>query len=157
VEVGKIPVFGFIYRKAIVSVDRSSLANRIASMRILRSILSKGISVLVFPEGTFNMTGEPLKDFYDGAFRLALETRTAIKPVLFLDTYDRMNYKTLFSLNPGRCRIVYLDEIPVTDLKNTDAPFLKKQVYDLMEKKLIEYKASWIAPSFNLNKKNVLY
>jgi len=157
VETGKIPVFGFIYRKAIVSVDRSSLENRIASMRILRSILSKGISVLVFPEGTFNMTSEPLKDFYDGAFRLALETHMPIKPVLFLDTYDRMNYKTLFSLNPGRCRIVYLDEIPVTDLKISDAPFLKKKVYELMEKKLIEYSASWISPSFRLNKKNVLY
>jgi 1-acyl-sn-glycerol-3-phosphate acyltransferase len=110
-----------------VSVDRSSLENRIASLRILRSILSKGISVLVFPEGTFNMTNEPLKDFYDGAFRLALETHTPIKPVLFLDTHDRMNYKTLFSLNPGRCRIVYLDEIPVTDLKIADAALLKKQ------------------------------
>ena len=157
VEMGKIPVFGFIYKKAIVSVDRSSLENRIASLRILRSILSKGISVLVFPEGTFNMTNEPLKDFYDGAFRLALETHTPIKPVLFLDTYDRMNYKTLFSLNPGRCRIVYLDEIPVTDLKMPDAPFLKKRVYDLMEKKLIEYNASWIQPARRLNKKNVIY
>jgi len=98
-----------------------------------------------------------LKDFYDGAFRLALETHTPIKPVLFLDTYDRMNHKTLFSLNPGRCRIVYLDEIPVTDLKMPDAPFLKKRVYDLMEKKLIEYNASWIQPARRLNKKNVIY
>src|SRR5688572_9342277 len=148
VEVGKLPVFGFIYRKAIVSVDRSSLANRIASMRILRSIISKGISVLVFPEGTFNMTNKPLKEFYDGAFRLALETHTPIKPVLFLDTYDRMNYKSLFSLTPGRCRIVYLDENPVVDLKTRDAQYLKQRVYDLMEKKLVEYKATWItAPS----------
>ncbi len=157
VEMGKIPVFGFIYRKAIVSVDRSNVENRIASMRILRSILSKGISVLVFPEGTFNMTNEPLKDFYDGAFRLALETHTPIKPVLFLDTHERMNYKTVFSLNPGRCRIVYLEEIPVTGLKIADAPFLKKQVYELMERKLMEYNASWISPAFSLNKKNVLY
>ena len=157
VEMGKIPVFGFIYRKAIVSVDRSNLDNRIASMRILRSILSKGISVLVFPEGTFNMTNKPLKSFYDGAFRLALETHTPIKPVLFLDTYERMNYKSLFSLTPGRCRIVYLSEIPVNELKIADAQHLKNQVYDLMEKKLVEYNAKWIAPSLSFNKKNVLH
>jgi 1-acyl-sn-glycerol-3-phosphate acyltransferase len=144
VETGKLPIFGFIYRNAIVSVDRSSATNRITSIRILRSIISKGISVLVFPEGTFNMTNKPLKEFYDGAFRLALETHAPIKPVLFLDTYDRMNYKALFSLRPGKCRIVYLDEIPVTDLKIGDAQTLKQKVYELMEKKLIEYKATWI-------------
>ena len=144
VEVGKMPVFGFICRKAIVSVDRSSAENRVNSIRILRSIISKGISVLVFPEGTFNMTNRPLKEFYDGAFRLAIETQTAIKPVLFLDTYERMNYSTLFSLTPGKCRIIYLEEIPVNGLKNGDAKFLKQKVYEIMEKKLIEYEAAWI-------------
>jgi len=147
VETGKLPLFGFIYRNAIVTVDRSSAVNRVTSIRILRSIISKGISVLVFPEGTFNMTDKPLKEFYDGAFRLALETHTPIKPVLFLDTYDRMNYRSLFSLTPGKCRIVYLDEISVRDLKIGDAHTLKQKVYDLMEKKLIEYKASWINPN----------
>jgi 1-acyl-sn-glycerol-3-phosphate acyltransferase len=147
VETGKLPLFGFIYRNAIVSVNRSNAENRITSIRILRSIISKGISVLVFPEGTFNMTNKPLKEFYDGAFRLALETHAPIKPVLFLDTYDRMNYKALFSLRPGKCRIVYLDEISVTDLKIGDAQTLKQKVYELMEKKLIEYKATWITPT----------
>ena len=70
VEMSKVPLFGFIYKKAIVTVDRSSPENRAESIRILKSIISKGISVLVFPEGTFNMTNKPLKDFYDGAFRL---------------------------------------------------------------------------------------
>jgi 1-acyl-sn-glycerol-3-phosphate acyltransferase len=146
VEMSKVPLFGFIYRKAIVAVDRSNADNRAESIRILKSIISKGISVLVFPEGTFNMTNKPLKDFFDGAFRLAIETQTPVKPVLFLDTYDRMNYKSIFSLTPGKCRIVYLESIPVDGLKNEDVPSLKQKVYGIMEKKLIEYKASWIRP-----------
>ncbi|MGZ8516558.1 MAG: lysophospholipid acyltransferase family protein [Chitinophagaceae bacterium] len=148
VEMAKLPVFGFIYRKAIVTVDRSSPHNRSESIRILKSIISKGISVMVFPEGTFNMTNKPLKDFYDGAFRLAIETQTPVKPVLFLDTYNRMNYKSIFSMTPGRCRIVYLKEIPVEGLKIADVQSLKQKVYEIMEKELIEYKASWVtAPS----------
>ena len=63
IEMSKVPIFGFIYRKAIVAVDRSSPAHRASSVRILKSILSKGISVLVFPEGTFNMTTNPMKEF----------------------------------------------------------------------------------------------
>ncbi|MEP7371760.1 MAG: lysophospholipid acyltransferase family protein [Chitinophagaceae bacterium] len=147
VEMSKIPLFGFIYKKAIVTVDRSNADNRAESIRILKSIISKGISVLVFPEGTFNMTKKPLKEFYDGAFRLAIETQTPVKPVLFLDTYDRMNYKSLLSLTPGMCRILYMDEIPVNGLKIEDVSLLKQKVYGIMEKKLIEYKVSWLPPS----------
>jgi 1-acyl-sn-glycerol-3-phosphate acyltransferase len=144
VEMSKIPVFGFIYRNAIVTVDRSSAENRSLSVSILKSIIKKGISVLVFPEGTFNMTHRPLKEFYDGAFKVAIETQTPIKPVLFLDSYSRLNYKSIFSLTPGRCRILYLDEIPVTGLAPEDVGKLKEKVFVVMGEKLREYGASWI-------------
>jgi 1-acyl-sn-glycerol-3-phosphate acyltransferase len=144
VELSKIPVFGFIYRNAIVTVDRSSPGNRSKSVRILKSIIKKGISVLVFPEGTFNMTHQPLKEFYDGAFRVAIETQTPVKPVLFLDAYSRLNYKSIFSFTPGRCRIIYLDEIPVEGLTVRDVAKLKEKVFVIMESKLKEYKAAWI-------------
>jgi 1-acyl-sn-glycerol-3-phosphate acyltransferase len=139
-----MPVFGFIYRKAIVTVDRSSAENRAKSVLILKSILRKGISVLVFPEGTFNVTHKPLKEFYDGAFRIAIESNTPVKPVLFLDSYNRMPYEQLLSLNPGLNRSVFLEEVSTDGLTVNDVPFLREKVYELMEKKLKAYKASWI-------------
>ncbi len=146
VEMSKVPVFGLIYRNAIVTVDRSSAVNRANSVRILKSLISKGISVLVFPEGTFNMGTTPLKEFYDGAFRVAIETQTPVKPVLFLDAYRRMNYKSLFSMTPGQSRILYLDEIPVAGYTSKDVEKLKQEVYQIMERKLIEYDAAWRKP-----------
>ena len=146
VEMSKVPIFGFIYRNAIVSVERSSAANRAESVRILKSIINKGISVMVFPEGTFNMTTKPLKDFYDGAFRVAIETQTPVKPILMLDAYRRMPYETLFSMNPGQSRILYLDEIPVEGYTVDDIGRLKDKVYAIMEKKMIEYDAGWRKP-----------
>jgi len=144
VEMAKVPIFGFIYRNAIVTVDRSSAGNRAKSVKLLKSILKKGISVLVFPEGTFNMTGKPLKEFYDGAFRVAIETGTPIKPVLFLDAYTRMHYRSIFSLNPGISRSLFLPEINVGDLTIKDTDLLKAKVHSVMEQALIENKASWI-------------
>ena len=141
VEMGRIPFFGFIYRNAIVTVDRSSPENRHESISILKRIIKRGISVVVFPEGTFNTTDKPLKDFYDGAFRVAVETQTPVKPVIFLDAFDRMHYGSVFSLTPGRCRIVYLEEIPVEGLEVQE---LKERVYAAMEKTLLAYKAPWI-------------
>jgi len=143
-ELAKVPVFGFLYRNAVVLVERSNSAARAKSVLQLKSILRKGISVVIGPEGTFNMTDKPLKEFYDGAFKIAIETQTPVKPILFLDAYDRLSYKSVFSLNPGKSRIVYLDEIPVDGYKLTDTKELKEKVYKLMEEKLIQYKASWI-------------
>ena len=143
VEMSKVPVFGFIYRNAIVTVDRSSAANRAKSVLLLKSVINKGISVLVFPEGTFNMGTTPLKEFYDGAFRLAIETQTPIKPVLYLDAYRRMPYESLFKMTPGRSRILYLEEISVAGYSIEDLDKLKEEVYAIMEKKLIEYDAGW--------------
>jgi 1-acyl-sn-glycerol-3-phosphate acyltransferase len=144
VELGKLPVFGFIYKRAIVSVDRSSAGNRAKSVQVLKSILRKGISVLVFPEGTFNLSHRPLKNFYDGAFRIAIETGTPIKPVLFLDAFDRLHYKSIFSLTPGLNRAIFLEEVDTQGYTLKEVGLLRDQVYCLMEAKLQQYKASWI-------------
>jgi 1-acyl-sn-glycerol-3-phosphate acyltransferase len=142
-EMTKVPVFGFIYRNAIVTVDRSNAAHRANSIRVLKSLIKKGISVMVFPEGTFNMGTSPLKEFYDGAFRVAIETQTPVKPVLFLDAYRRMPYESLFHMTPGRSRIIYLDEIPVDHYSLNEVARLKDEVYKKMEEKLIKYDAAW--------------
>ncbi len=151
-EMEKVPVFGFFYRNAVVLVDRSNTQKRANSVLQLKSVIKKNISVVIAPEGTFNMTHDPLKSFYDGAFRVAIETQTPIKPILFLDTFDRMSYTSVLSLTPGKSRAVYLQEIPVQGLTVKDVNSLKEKVYRLMEEKLIYYKASWInnEPANNL-------
>jgi 1-acyl-sn-glycerol-3-phosphate acyltransferase len=143
-EMATVPVFGFIYKYAVVRVDRSDAENRAKSVRNMKSVLMKGISIIVFPEGTFNMTSKPLKEFYDGAFRVAIETQMPIKPILFLDAYNRMNYRSVFSLNPGKNRVIYLEEIPVDGLTQKDVAMLKQKVFEVMDNKLREYNASWI-------------
>jgi 1-acyl-sn-glycerol-3-phosphate acyltransferase len=140
----KVPVFGYIYKRAIVMVDRRDAEKRARSVRVLKSVLKRGVSIFIFPEGTFNLTNKPLKDFFDGAFRIAIETQTPIRPLLFLNAYDRMHYKSVFSLNPGKSRTIFLDTIEVAGYTMSDVQKLKRKVHDMMEKKLIEYGASWI-------------
>lgn len=144
-EMTRIPIFGFLYRNAVVLVDRENAANRARSVLQLKSVLRKGISIVISPEGTFNMTQAPLKTFYDGAFRIAIETQTPVKPILFLDTYDRLNYTSIFSLRPGRSRTVFLEEVSVEGLTVKDVALLKQRVYAIMEAGLLRYGASWVA------------
>ncbi len=151
IEMARVPVFGFIYRNTIVTVDRSNPSNRAKSVQQLKAILRKGISILVFPEGTFNTTHKPLKDFYDGAFRIAIETGTPLKPVLLLDAYSRMHYRSIFSMTPGRSRAVFLPEISVDGLTLDDVGELKMKVFRIMEDALVEYGAEWIDTSVHSN------
>ena len=147
-ELLKVPIFGFIYKFCVITVNRSNPEDRARSLADLRKILSHGISILVFPEGTFNMTDSPLKDMYDGAFKLAIETGKKIQPILLLDTFDRMNYNNIFSLTPGHSRAIYLAPINPLDYPGQDPKQLKQIAEKIMADKLIAYKASWISPNY---------
>lgn len=146
-EMTKFPVFGYIYRRAVVLVDRTTAEGRSRSVRELKSLLSIDRSVFIFPEGTFNETGRPLKAFYDGAFRIAIETQTPLQPILFPDTFDRMHYRSLLCLRPGTTRAIFLPEVDVQGLTLADLPSLKQQVFALMEAGLMRHGVSWIEKS----------
>lgn len=144
-ELSKIPVFGFIYKSATILVDRRDAERRAQSIAEMKHFLKKHVSIFIFPEGTFNETGAPLKDFYDGAFRIAIETETPIKPVLFPDSINRLHYSSIFSLTPGISRVIFMDEVPVGGLKIEDMPALKQKVHKIMEDGLRKYSANFRA------------
>lgn len=139
-EMVKVPIFGWIYRVTVILVDRSSAEARAKSVRALKAAIKHGISIFIFPEGTFNMHSQkPLKEFYDGAFRIAIETQTNLKPLLLIDSLKRLHYKSLFELTPGYNRVVYLQEVNVQGLTMKDLPQLKQQVYTMMDEGLRRY------------------
>ena len=140
-EMVKYPVFGWIYRAAAILVDRSSPEQRAKSIRAMKAALKRKISIFIFPEGTFNETIHPLKSFYNGAFRIAIETQTPIKPLLMIDTLERMHYSGIFTLTPGVSRIVYLQEIDVSNYTINDLNELKDKVYKMMEEGLKRYRS----------------
>lgn len=140
-ESSKIPVFGWIYAAAVVMVDRSSPTKRAQSLRNLKNSLLNGISIFIFPEGTFSMTTQkPLKSFYDGAFKLAIELKIPIQPVLMIDAVDRMHYNSVFTLTPGLNRVVYLPTVQVDEFSLEKMESLKTKVYELMDEGLRRYR-----------------
>ena len=139
-EFSKVPLMGFLYKQIVIMVDRSSERSRAKSMRLMWRVLKRESDILIFPEGTFNETGKPLKEFYNGAFRLAIVTQTPILPVIFPDTVDRWHYSAWWKIWPGRNRAIYLEPVPVNGMEIEDLPTLKQQVYNVMEAALIKYR-----------------
>jgi 1-acyl-sn-glycerol-3-phosphate acyltransferase len=145
-EISKIPVIGFIYKQVVIMVDRSNAHSRARSMRLLWRVLNHEGNIIIFPEGTFNETADTLKAFYDGAFRLAINTQTAIFPMVFPDTVHRWHYSAWWKIWPGTNRAVHVDPIEVKGLTMAQLPELKQQVFEAMERELKKYNY----PDFNV-------
>ncbi|MCB1198780.1 MAG: 1-acyl-sn-glycerol-3-phosphate acyltransferase [Deltaproteobacteria bacterium] len=133
VENRKIPIFGAMIAPAIVTVDRASSQDRMASMQRMRDLITRGMSVLVFPEGTRNKNfAQPLgKKFYDGAFRIAIEAQVPIAPLLILGARKVMPDGT-WQFRPGRMDVEVLPTISTLGKTKEDIPALREHVYQIM-------------------------
>lgn len=138
IEMSKIPIFGFIYSRVVVMVDRSTKESRTESVEKLKEVLKKGISILIFPEGTMNRTDKPLKDFYDGAFRIAIETQTPIAPFVVLNAKNLMPRNNPLTIRPGLMKIIFTDPIDVSSYNIDQIEQLKTRVYSCMEELMIK-------------------
>lgn len=136
-ELLKIPVFGFIVKAATVVVDRSSHESRKKSMEYAKRILSHGIPMLIFVEGTQNRTRELLQPFKDGAFRIAIDTQTPVLPMVVVGAGKLMPPGKL-SMLPGKIKVIALPEIPVKDLTPKDIDALKQKTFEVMKQALLE-------------------
>jgi 1-acyl-sn-glycerol-3-phosphate acyltransferase len=81
-EMEKIPLFGFMYRKLHITVNRSSLRSRGETMKRSLAAIDEGKSLVIFPEGGIVTERDPIMSrFKDGAFRVAIEKQIPIVPV----------------------------------------------------------------------------
>lgn len=123
VEVTKAPLFGLLYKMAVIPVDRSSARASALSFRNMLNKLKEGTSILLYPEGTFlDVPQKELVRFKDGAFTLAIKSQVDLQPILFLDTVHRIPPRTFTNFTPGLLRAVFLPPIKVnadSDLKVT--------------------------------------
>ncbi len=124
-----IPVFGWIYSFGAVLVDRKSEKSRRESYVKMKQMLTNGIDMVLYPEGTRNRTHDPLKSFYDGAFRLATDTKNPIIPALLFNTKKALPIHKTFFLWPHKLQMHFL---PPVYSNNISAAELKEKVFCIM-------------------------
>lgn len=135
----KIPLFGWYYRKGSVLVDRKSESSRRQSFEEMKNVLKKGMHMCIYPEGTRNRTTEPLKKFYEGAFRLASETKTAIIPTLIFNTKKALPVNKSFYFLPYKLEMHFLEPVATDGLS---AEQLKEKVFGIMKDYFVKHSHS---------------
>jgi 1-acyl-sn-glycerol-3-phosphate acyltransferase len=133
IELLKAPIFGMIYRRMVVMIDRNDKGSRSLGVEKLKKDIALGLSILIFPEGTMNRTDEALAEFYDGAFRLAIETQTALVPVAIINARNLLPRKNILQVKPGIVTCIYGTPIEVCGLSDADLPQLKQKAHRILE------------------------
>ncbi len=139
IEMVKVPGFGAIYKRVVVMIDRKSKESREKCVAVLREELAQGMSIVILPEGTMNRTNYPLNDFYDGAFRLAIETHTPIAPICILNARKLFPRENPMALKPGLITAKYLDVVETKGMTLEDVPLLKEKVHTAMFNTISEF------------------
>lgn len=131
VEMVKIPIFGLIYKRGSVLVDRRNKDSRKESFSKMKSVLNMGMHMCIYPEGSRNKTDQPLTPFHDGAFKLAVDTGKSIIPTLIFNTKKVMPVSKGFYFLPAKMEIHFLPEV-LTE-KGGNYEVLKEKVFKIME------------------------
>lgn len=123
IEMTRIPLFGMIYRLGSVLVDRKNDESRKTSFLKMKEILETGLHMCIYPEGTRNKTKEPLQKFYDGAFRLAVDSSKPVMPAVIFYTTRVMPRDKTFYFWPHKVEMhflppVYPGQLTVQELRD---------------------------------------
>jgi 1-acyl-sn-glycerol-3-phosphate acyltransferase len=125
----KVPIFSWFYKRGGIMVNRKDERSRYKSYEAMKDILQKGIHMCLYPEGTRNRTDKPLKEFYDGAFKLAIDAQKEIIPCILVGTKKAMPIHKTFYLMPTKLKMIFL---PAISSLNIDVKSLNKKVFDEM-------------------------
>lgn len=130
-ELVNIPIFGFIYKRVCILVDRENSKSRFAVFERAQNRIQQGLSICIFPEGGVPDESILLDEFKDGAFRIAIEHQLTIIPITFYDNKKRFSY-TFFSGTPGKMRAKIHPPIETIGKTMDDKLHLKQQVRDII-------------------------
>ena len=131
----KVPIFGLFYKRGSVLVNRGSDGSRRKSFEEMKEVLQKGMHMCLYPEGTRNRTSAPLKQFYDGAFKLAVDAKKDIIPCVLVGTKRAMPIDKKFYLLPTKLKMIFL---PPVSSANIEPKELKEKIFTIILNKYIE-------------------
>lgn len=139
-SLAKIPVFGYIFRRVHIPVNRSNPKSGLGALQKAKQKLESGRSVLLFPEGGFGRVTPPtLAPFKDGAFRLAIETGAPIVPVTMPYNWQILPEKSGLRVLRKQALVVIHPPIETKGLTLADVDALKEQTYQIIAGELTRH------------------
>lgn len=131
-EIYRWPLFGWVMRMhGDIGIERGSSMGVKKMMEDGQKWLSRGVSLIVFPEGSRSKTGE-INRFKEGAFKMAKQAGVPILPCVIHGTGSatdgwKLNLKNVYSVR-------VLEPVSAEEVQRTDVKELAQRMHDLIER-----------------------
>jgi len=140
IELTRIPLFGFFFKRSSICLDRKSLASAREVMVQSSVCLARGVSMCIYPEGGVPKNPAVLLGaFKRGAFRLAIEHGVDILPITFGGHRQHFPDK-LEGGGPGIIRATVHKPIATKGMTQDDVQALSDRVHDVILSQLKTYR-----------------
>ena len=135
-ELVKIPIFGQIYKRICVMVDRSSVKSRSEVYRRCAERMKEGQSIVLFPEGgVSDDTSVLLSDFKDGAFTLASKHQFPILVFTFVGLKEMFPFNNKVGY-PGKVKVYFNEILPPNEKANILKFRAQEEIKKTLEKNI---------------------
>ena len=139
-ELAKVPLFGYMFRKLHITVNRKSLKDRYLALEKAMKAVDEGHSLVMFPEGGVLSEDPPnMVRFKEGPFRVAIEKQIPVIPVTIPYNWLILPDDGSYLLYPQTCYVIVHEPIQTQGLTMEDLPALKEQVYRIIDQELKKY------------------
>lgn len=136
-DMEKIPLFGFMYRKLHITVDRSKLKSRVNTLKKSMKAIDEGKSLVIFPEGGIITKHPPrMTPFKDGAFRTAIEKQIPVVPVSIPNNWIILPDKVPMYLQRGTILVIFHKPIETKGYTLDQIDELKNKVFETIDHEL---------------------
>jgi 1-acyl-sn-glycerol-3-phosphate acyltransferase len=126
-------------RSGQIAIDMTTPRATFKSLHSGIEDLKRGLSVVIFPEGSRSKDGE-IKTFFNGAFYMATKAQVEVVPLTIVGTYEMLPINT-FHIKPRRLKLIVGDPIPTQGMTTHDL------------EKLAERTKESIAATYTANRK----
>ena len=127
--------FSIFFRKMNILVNRDSAMDGMRALNKSAEEMKKGISVVIFPEGTIPDHAPDLMPFKNGPFKLAIKEQVPIVPVSFVNIYKLLQIGAFLKRRgkPGIAHVTVNEPVLTTGMKGGDFLALRDKVAGIID------------------------
>jgi 1-acyl-sn-glycerol-3-phosphate acyltransferase len=135
----KIPAYGWMMRKFgnVPVPPEGNLSDYKRMMKMTRETLDRGVSLIVFAEGSRTKTGR-VGPFNPGVFRMAIQFGYPIAPMSIVGAYE-FSRKGDWKLFPSKITVTMHDTIDTAGMNKNDVEPLMNRVHAIVSQPVDEY------------------
>jgi 1-acyl-sn-glycerol-3-phosphate acyltransferase len=136
-SLGKIPLFGFMFRNLHIVVERNSSRGRAKAMKDSFEMLKNNRSIVIFPEGGIHHRIQPgVAEFKEGAFSLAVQTGLPLVPVTICHNWYILPDDGHWLPRNGVCKSIIHKAISTKNRSEKDIPALRDSCRQIIAESL---------------------